>query len=311
MWHYGLREPWSTLACIAGNGMHSLSIWTLIFVALRPSLVGLLFFGMTFGIIAILPCRKSSKFIDGDIKRVAVMWLFMQLLAICASIAFMFHGLGWQIYPDPLVIERWGSVSWHFYVAGVFSEVGLAVTAFYLWNARRSFEYPPKERLVNAFNMLLVVALCYGFLHLIVKPASMGAWTWMLDHFGVHANQYVDWFDQGKIEVWSLKQIADQYGAFCVGVVMLWLGVAVPVIEEIFFRGVLLASLSKKMPSWLAVITQAFLYAVFHADLARFLYLLVIGVMFGYLAKCTSSMMPPIMLHVLMNLVALAIVFSA
>jgi len=99
--------------------------------------------------------------------------------------------------------------------------------------------------------------------------------------------------------------------------------VAVPLSEELVFRGVLftlvLGALSRVHPSgralWLAVVISGVAFGIGHLNnlgsydatfvVAQSVYASVLGVAGGWLRGRTSSVLPPILMHAAVNLVAL------
>lgn len=77
--------------------------------------------------------------------------------------------------------------------------------------------------------------------------------------------------------------------------------------EEWFFRGMLLRSLAKDWKPWMAIITTALLFGVFHilsnsaVSLDRFLPTMLIGILLGYIAWKSNSIWPSFVLHALHN----------
>ena len=77
--------------------------------------------------------------------------------------------------------------------------------------------------------------------------------------------------------------------------------------EEWFFRGMLLRSLSREWKPWAAIFTTAMLFGVFHIlsnsaiSLDRFLPTMLIGILLGYIAWKSNSILPGFILHALHN----------
>lgn len=76
------------------------------------------------------------------------------------------------------------------------------------------------------------------------------------------------------------------------------------ILEEMFFRGVLLNSLSKQKPI-VAVLVQALCFAVYHCNLSQFLYQFIYGVALGLLAINCKSTLPCIIAHFINNFVVI------
>ncbi|MDR1674032.1 MAG: CPBP family intramembrane metalloprotease [Oscillospiraceae bacterium] len=85
--------------------------------------------------------------------------------------------------------------------------------------------------------------------------------------------------------------------------VFVFISVAVlaPVFEELLFRGVLL-NRTLKYGGWLAVFMSGLMFAMFHMNYSQLLYAFVLGVVFGYIALKTKSILPVIFAHFFVNL---------
>lgn len=79
--------------------------------------------------------------------------------------------------------------------------------------------------------------------------------------------------------------------------------IGAPVVEELAFRGMLFAALTKRgvRPEWVIVITAG-LFSLFHLEPVRIPLLFALGLVFGYLRWKTRSLGAPIIAHALNNL---------
>jgi len=81
--------------------------------------------------------------------------------------------------------------------------------------------------------------------------------------------------------------------------------ILVPVSEEIFFRGVTYIALKDKFGKIKGMFFSAFFFAALHGFIFYFLPLFLIGLSLAYLYERTRSLIPCIVAHSLINLVAL------
>lgn len=88
-----------------------------------------------------------------------------------------------------------------------------------------------------------------------------------------------------------------------VGAVVVLLG---PLGEELLFRGALLGWLARFLAPWMAIGVSAALFMAAHASShgGYLLYILVLGVAFGWMRLKSGSLHPSLMLHVAINAVA-------
>jgi len=87
------------------------------------------------------------------------------------------------------------------------------------------------------------------------------------------------------------------------GVVLLFLIVVViaPVIEELFFRGLLLRSLERRWRSGVALVVSAAVFAAGHFQPLQFPALFAFGLLAGFLAQRTGRLGPAIWAHIGFN----------
>lgn len=84
-------------------------------------------------------------------------------------------------------------------------------------------------------------------------------------------------------------------------------GVAAPVLEELFFRGYLFAGLCRYLPWRGAAAISALAFSLIHADLYRAPILWLLGYLFAWLYRRSGSLWPAIVIHGLNNSVALVL----
>ena len=81
--------------------------------------------------------------------------------------------------------------------------------------------------------------------------------------------------------------------------------IGAPVVEELFFRGLLLRSLCKRrLPMAASIVVSALIFAGFHFQGAQFAGLAVVGIVLASLALWTDRLGPGIVAHAVFNLVS-------
>ncbi|MFC5526714.1 CPBP family intramembrane glutamic endopeptidase [Rhodanobacter ginsengisoli] len=235
-----------------------------------------------------------------------------QFLAAAATILFVVWGIGWQTHPNPAVFENWTGTSWHFYVDNFISEIGLGLTVFTIvWLRDATWESLGVRRPnLSIPSILVAVATAYIVLHFLIGPVSLSLWKYCLSFFGINLTQGYGDVDPLQWEVWSLRQAAGQIGVWGAALFVFCVGVLVPVFEELFFRGLILTALLERTSAWGALVSQAFLFAALHIDFIRLPYLIALGLILGYLVKRTSSLVPAVLLHILVNVISLTSVID-
>lgn len=84
--------------------------------------------------------------------------------------------------------------------------------------------------------------------------------------------------------------------------------VAVPIIEELVFRGGLLGGLSRHLGFRWSNLIQAVVFASMHQDGRAFAYLFLLALVAGWLAKKTKGLAMPMLLHAVNNAIFVATV---
>ena len=77
--------------------------------------------------------------------------------------------------------------------------------------------------------------------------------------------------------------------------------VMAPVIEELFYRGLVMRSLDRHMPRWASVLLTALLFAVMHFQSVQLLGLLLFGIACGALVQWTGRLGTSIATHLVFN----------
>jgi uncharacterized protein len=95
--------------------------------------------------------------------------------------------------------------------------------------------------------------------------------------------------------------------------VMLLLGVAVvaPIVEELFFRGMLYPLLRRRLPGWLAIVANAAIFAALHFIPILLPILFVMGLLLTFVRARTNSVIPGILIHALNNAVFVLAIYAS
>ena len=79
-------------------------------------------------------------------------------------------------------------------------------------------------------------------------------------------------------------------------------GIGAPVVEEIFYRGLLQRSLERRFGVWPGILGSALLFGVSHFQLLQLPALVLFGVVLGLLAQRTGRLAAPIAAHIVFNM---------
>lgn len=84
-------------------------------------------------------------------------------------------------------------------------------------------------------------------------------------------------------------------------ITLLLAGIITPIMEEIFYRGILLGKLRQGFGVVVAIGIQALFFGIGHMNLVQGIYACVMGILFGYVVIWTGSLYGAIILHVVIN----------
>ncbi len=87
-------------------------------------------------------------------------------------------------------------------------------------------------------------------------------------------------------------------------VLLLFLAVGAPLVEELFFRGLLLRSLARNVAAPIAIVVSGLLFGLAHFEPLQFAGLAAVGVVFAILAWVTGRLAPSIGAHMAFNAAA-------
>jgi membrane protease YdiL (CAAX protease family) len=214
----------------------------------------------------------------------AVVLVYLTLLFIAGSFVSPASGSASASVP--------GSASWHREML-VEQTVGLLVAvmmAVLLARARLGQPQQPGVR-----NTARLAAAATGFLALLpltLLQDEMGqaVWRWL--------------YPQAPPPMHAVLQalVHSEWGGWGTGQLVIGAVLVAPLIEELFFRGVLLQALCFHFKlGWVAVTVSAIAFGGVHAQPQDVLPLVTMGVVLGYLRLRTSVLWPCILVHALFN----------
>ena len=114
-----------------------------------------------------------------------------------------------------------------------------------------------------------------------------------------------DLISRGKLEKPVHRATDAVHGGGLVLLVVV-LVVGAPIVEELFFRGLVLGALRSRLSDGWAVVVSAVAFGLGHVELVQLPALVVLGVALGYLAVRTGRLGPGMWAHAAFNAVAVA-----
>ena len=180
------------------------------------------------------------------------------------------------------LVERRGGVAALILV----SQVGFFLVPSLLWC--RLF----RVRLVDTLQLRRPSAR--GWLATVLLAAggwSVGAVVWeqLLRFPGARA--YSDW----------LGELLGKQGRLGLGTALVLVALLPAVAEEVTFRGVVLAGLRRSGSRWIAVVGSALVFGLFHINPYHVVAAFVVGLLLGWVALESGSILPGILIHLVNN----------
>jgi membrane protease YdiL (CAAX protease family) len=116
---------------------------------------------------------------------------------------------------------------------------------------------------------------------------------------------YAPFVDQSDLEAPSRRLADVTHGAGGKVLLVLMTLVLAPVLEEFFYRGLVLRSLERGLPTWAAIVLCGVIFGAIHLQLLQFLGLAAFGMVAATLAIRTGRLGPAVFAHMGFNAVAL------
>merc|ERR1719353_868061 len=117
------------------------------------------------------------------------------------------------------------------------------------------------------------------------------------------AQSILEWLPREIMQMSPVEVMAQSVYIF-------WTTCMSPIWEEILFRGFLVPSFDKYLPTILAVVLSAVIFALLHFSMHRILPLTILGCLMGFVFTSTNNLLAPIVLHSLWNVFAFVNAFT-
>lgn len=168
--------------------------------------------------------------------------------------------------------------------------MALAIDISFVICVFAGFKYLRRDDfIVNSYNVsnsIFLVLLLLSFVWFLISPL-----------FKIHQHQ---WNLDVSFTTHNLNEIAKNPNFFTVyGLLRLLL--IVPILEELFYRKLILSSLLKKYGVYISIIVSSILFSIGHLDFNNSIIFLVYGILLGVTYWKTKSIYYPILLHIFIN----------
>lgn len=109
------------------------------------------------------------------------------------------------------------------------------------------------------------------------------------------------------IEAYFSNQVQEELLSAGLGLQILGLGVIIPILEELLYRGVMYQRLREFLPLKPAVVTGALLFGLSHGNMIQFLYALPMALILHWLWEKSGTLTASVLFHMGANLISVII----
>ncbi|MEI6228953.1 MAG: type II CAAX endopeptidase family protein [Candidatus Saccharibacteria bacterium] len=233
--------------------------------------------------------RKYSKFL---MVLVIPAWVVISFYAAQAIIL----GVAWVLVRLGVALSDLNEVVLNTVTTALAYIIALALIILVPWWVKKkktTLEDVSLDRLPNWTEIWVTPA---GF---VVYLIISGLLMWL-------ATSYLPGFDSSQVQETGFKNLNQNYEFV---LAFLALVVAVPVAEEVLFRGYLFGKLKKIVPVWLAIAVTSLVFGVLHGNLNVIIDTVALSVVLCVLRQITGTIWPSILLHMLKNGIAFYFLF--
>lgn len=107
-------------------------------------------------------------------------------------------------------------------------------------------------------------------------------------------------FGTGELPDVMTEMIPSDGSVFNFVIFMIFVGILAPICEEIIFRGFLLRGL-RSCGNGFAIVISALLFGAYHGNFGQLPYAFTVGLLYGWLACASNSLLPTLILHAVNN----------
>jgi membrane protease YdiL (CAAX protease family) len=115
------------------------------------------------------------------------------------------------------------------------------------------------------------------------------------------------WIELDKMQMTMIEQLLG--GDMPLWIMLFHVAVVPAVCEELMFRGVILRSFERELPTWVAITLTGTLFGLYHLRLTQALPLILLGILITWLAWRTRSLWVVVVVHFVNN--AVSVLFAS
>lgn len=113
-----------------------------------------------------------------------------------------------------------------------------------------------------------------------------------------------------KLDLFQIQTLDLGTGTFNYFIIVLLIAVTPGIVEEFFFRGMMLSSYQEKMSVRKSIVLTSLFFAVFHFNIQNFMLPFFLGLIFGWMVYITDSIYTSMIAHGVFNFIGSIIMYN-
>ncbi|MDD6428553.1 MAG: type II CAAX endopeptidase family protein [Lachnospiraceae bacterium] len=234
--------------------------------------------------------NKGKNILLGILPTVVVFVLQNVISIIVAEFFFVYYGATFSgsSYDDLMKIFMKCFTGKGFYSVTLFIYSIFALVIFGAWFKRNRCSFECRSMSLKGFRPLMVIA---GVILFVFGAQIISSFLVSLLSAA---------FPKELARYMKLLKTTGLSGGIT-PLMLIYSAILGPISEELVFRGLTLGYFKKSMSFFWANILQALLFGLIHGNLIQFVYAFLLGLMFGFIAHRTGSLLVTIILHISFN----------
>lgn len=263
--------------------------WILSIVLRHQLFIAILFIfllGVGYSIHRLFSIRFNEK-MPFHLKDILFSIIISQVIILVLSVAYVSYYLNWSLFPHAADAVRFLNSHYHFVILAINIQIGFLLCAIVL-KLRSNLKWADFGFRKSEIRTVVMIKLIISGITIILFTS----------YFSLYFKDCSFEYDKTLENILLSIDIKWKYSY------TIWLIIVSPVIEEIFFRGIMFSMIRQFFGIKTSLILQAFLFAIGHYEIDTIIIMFVSGMVLGYSYYKSKSLISPIIVHSLQNLFA-------
>ncbi len=207
------------------------------------------------------------------------------LLILILSAAYISYQLDWSLVPEISNALRFFYTKYHLIILGLSAPIGLLLSVIIIKviSPLKWSDFGLRKPEVRIWVIIGLV-----FASIIVTLITGYLWVYLTGVSYSHTQLISEY----------LKPLDFSWLILC----LIYIVAVTPIIEEIFFRGVIFPTLREVMGIKIGLVLQAVIFAIIHGEINAWFPIFVSGLVLAYVYYRTRSILPSIIIHSFQNI---------